>query len=141
MRRRLSQVPTVTAAHVVVFTEKHGTAYYSGAKGFLAVARRVFDERDKAADWWGYPKGPPTPPTPPPAVPDGVTLDPQLQEVVRARTADYPHKLAAYQEWAHEFDLLTRARAGDDQAAAEFLVSRQEHEYEGFTVEPLVVPG
>lgn len=135
--RPRNRVPEVNAGHVVVFGEKDNDVYYSGAKGFLPIARKVFDERDKS-DWWSYPKSAPKPPTEPPATPPG--LDPELQSIADARRRTYEEHLRVYRVIAAEWDLLERARNGDDEAAALFLVGRQDHEYEGFTVWNLITP-
>ena len=137
MSRPSRCVPVVTANHVVVFEEKHCTRYFGGASGFLPIARKVFDERD-SDPYWGYLKEAPACPQEPPEPPEGI--DPELRALAMARSLKFKKRLCTYEELRTEFELLTRARAGDDQAAAEFILSRQDREYEGFEVERLETP-
>lgn len=107
---------SVTRDKVVVFHEKYGNRHVAGSAGFLKIARKVFDERDALPDFYDYPKG------------------------------DRPDTMAAAMmnkhsdRYAREVELCRlaqAARAGDDEAAAKFLLLRRKHEYEDFSVEPL----
>ena len=138
--RKTRGIPTVDATNVVVFRERDADIYYSGANGFLPIARAVFNERCSEPTWWRYPTEPPTPPPAPPVVPEGVVLPPQLLVALRAEESAYPHKLATYEKDCQDYDTLLRARTGDDVAAAEFLLSRQDHEYERFYVAKMLTP-
>jgi hypothetical protein len=136
----VARVPEAGPGTVVVFTEKHGSRYLDGTPGFLRVARRVFDDRDKEP-FFEYPTTDPVPPTKPPPLPatDNGLEDMAYREAMR-RWADYERRLRVW-SYAHvAFNLAQEARGGDDLAAAKFLVMRQDHEYEGFSVEPLEVP-
>jgi len=131
--------PNVNDGHVVVFREKYGNVYYSGAKGFGAIALAVFLRRDNESAFYGYPptERPTEPVEPPPVDP---TLDAGTVRFQRQRRAEYERLVKEFEQNLIPFLLATRARTGDVEAAVEFIRYRKQYEYEGYSIETLVFP-
>lgn len=130
--------PTVNDGHVVVFREKYGNVYYSGAKGFGAIALAVFLRRDKEPDFYGYPTEQLVGPVEPPPI--GGLMDAETLRFQHRRWTEYERLNDAWVLEQTLFLLAVRARTGDVEAAVEFIRCRKNHEYEGYSIETLVTP-
>lgn len=122
----------LTVNEIVVFEEKHGKRYFSGALGWPAIAAKIFAERIKFS-WYpaADPGEPPAPPTPPPEGSDA-----RYVEIYQADLRKHKEALRYWRDEKKEWELFEAATRSAE-AAGVYLESRRGAEYEGFTIEKL----
>lgn len=144
LQRRINLFDNSGPVHsILVLKEEHGTRFIDPRDfgGYLKACQHIFDGRLKDGYW--YDEDPPEHPGPAPEEPPGIGAvdDPEIQKLLRERRFKHKRKLQAFEQDQEFHTHLVAARDRTCPWAAAWIIEhRQDHEYEGFSVEELEMP-